>query len=268
MVDSTDSLLEDDLAILKEAVLAAGKTALSHYKREQKSWIKPDGSPVSEADLAVDATLTSALSGARPGYGMISEENAERMDVAARTFIVDPIDGTRAFLRGHAVWSVVAAIIEDGRPVAAAVLEPVNGSLYLATRGGGATRNGVPLQVSGHVGMAGASVALPGPLFRDGGFDAAGVKRAAMIPSLALRLVRVAEAKLDGVITKPGPHHWDLAAADLIVQEAGGTLTGLTGKVPRYDSSETSHAPVVAASRSLAEVLRLKAAEAFASLSG
>lgn len=267
MADSAAGL-DSDLAVLSAAVQTAGETALSLFNAPTRTWAKADGSPVSEADLAVDAALSAALMTARPGYGLLSEEHISDTGFEARTFVIDPIDGTRAFLRGERVWSVVAAIIEGGRPVAAAILQPVNGQLYLATAGGGATRNGEPITVSQRTGLAGAQVALPGPLYREGGLGAAGVKRAAAIPSLALRLARVADARLDGVITKPGPHHWDLAAADLIVQEAGGTLTSLAGTVPRYDSFETSHAPVIAAPRSLAEALRSKAAEAFAAVTG
>lgn len=259
---------EADLKVLAEAVRAAGEVAMSHYGGKPKHWNKPDGSPVSEADLAVDAALSGALRQARPTYGLLSEEHASEPGAAPRTFVIDPIDGTRAFLGGKHVWSVVAAVIEDGRPVAAAVLEPVAGALYTARQGGGAARNGVPLGVTQRADLAGAEVAMPGPMFREGGLGALGIMRGAQVPSLALRLVRVAEARLDGVITKAGPHHWDLAAADLIVQEAGGTLTDLAGMVPRYDSSDTSHPPVVAASRSLADRLCHKAAAAYATVSG
>ena len=255
-----------DVSVLREAVLSAADVALSYFDTPSKSWAKADGSPVSDADLAVDAALSKALKAARPDYGLVSEEHASDTGFAERTFVIDPIDGTRAFLRGERVWSIVAAVIEGGRPVAAAILAPVTGQLYLAAAGAGATRNGEPIRVSDRADLAGAQVALPGPLFREGGLGAAGVRRAAAIPSLALRIARVADARIDGVITKPGPHHWDLAAADLIVQEAGGTLTSLNGTVPRYDTSETSHAPVIAAPRSLAEALRSKAAAAFAAV--
>lgn len=266
-MDDSTAGLADDVATLKEAVLTAGETALSLFGKGPKSWMKEDGSPVSEADLAVDAALTKVLKAARPDYGLMSEEHTGEIDIEQRTFVIDPIDGTRAFLRGDDVWSVVVAVVEAGRPIASAILEPVTGRLYVASRGGGAFCNDEPLQCSAAALVSGARVALPGPLYREGGLGAAGIRRSPSIPSLALRLVRVAEARLDGVITKPGPHHWDLAAADLIVQEAGGTLTSLSGTLPRYDSYDTSHSPVVAAPRSLADALRSRAAEAFAAVS-
>lgn len=254
--------------VLEESVREASALAMSLFGSGARHWEKPDGSPVSEADLAVDAALSKALHNARPHYGLLSEEHSSEPGSAGRSFVIDPIDGTRAFLGGKKVWSVVAAVIEDGRPVAAAVMEPVSDTLYTARRGGGAHRNGALIGVSHRSVLDGAAVAMPGPIFREGGLGAAGVHRGATVPSLALRLVRVAEARLDGVITKAGPHHWDLAAADLILQEAGGTLTDLSGAIPRYDSLDTAHPPVVAAPRSLAQRLCDKAAEAYAAVSG
>ncbi|MEM0906356.1 MAG: 3'(2'),5'-bisphosphate nucleotidase CysQ [Pseudomonadota bacterium] len=257
---------DTDTGLLSEAVKAAGEVALRYFKADPKVWTKPDGSPVSEADLAVDAALKSFLSAARPKYGWMSEEHTADIDIAARTFVIDPIDGTRAYLRGEPAWAVVAAVIEVGRPVAAAIYQPADPCLYLATAGGGATRDGLPVRVTDKTTLDGSEIALPGVLYRDGGLHLSGVKRAPALPSLALRLAKVAEGRFDGAITKAGPHHWDLAAADLLLVEAGGTLTNLSGELPRYDSLTTSHPPMVAASREFSQTLCRSAAAAFAAL--
>ncbi|WMS45043.1 3'(2'),5'-bisphosphate nucleotidase CysQ [Acuticoccus sp. MNP-M23] len=261
--------LEEDAALIADCATAAGALALQHFRGDVRQWTKDDGSPVSDADLAVDAFINARLCAARPGYGMVSEERekAAAANGIARTFVVDPIDGTRGFLRGEKVWSVVVAIIENGLPVAAAIAEPVRGTLYTAVRGRGALRNGKPIFVSDCGGFNDAEVAMPAPMFRDGDFAQAGAKRAPVLPSLALRLVRVAEGRFDGCVTKTGPHHWDLAAADLIVQEAGGRILNLSGGVPRYDSATTSHPPVVAAPRDFVDVLRARVAAAHATTS-
>nr|WP_269751220.1 inositol monophosphatase family protein [Acuticoccus mangrovi] len=241
--------------MLVEAVRTAGTLARRFFDGDVKSWMKDDASPVSEADIAVDQRLSEILRAARPGYGWLSEELGFAGE-GMRTFVVDPIDGTRAFLRKERAWSVVAAVVERGRPVAAAVFEPMRDACYTATVGTGAFRNGERLHVSMRTSLDGAQVALPGPLYRDGGFREAGVERCKWIPSLALRLARVGEGRIDGCVTKQGPHHWDLAAADLIVHEAGGTLTTLTGTVLRYDTDATSHGPAVAGPLGLVDALR------------
>jgi myo-inositol-1(or 4)-monophosphatase len=248
-----------DLALLTDAVARAGERAFGLQGKPLKQWTKPDGSPVSEADVAVDEALADLLRAQRPDYGWISEELGGAVS-SGRSFVVDPIDGTRAFLRGEDQWSVVAAVIEAGRPMAAAVCRPARGEIYTAVRGGGATRNGSPIAVSSRTALAGATVAMPGALWRDAGFRDAGVKRGGWISSLALRLCRVARGAPDAVVTKPGPHHWDLAAADLIIHEAGGNLTTLAGGLPRYDRGESRHGQVVAGPAALAETLRQMAA--------
>jgi len=248
-----------DLALLTEAVRAAGETALGFRSGSVRQWSKGDGSPVCEVDIAVDEALSASLRPARPGYGWISEELGGA-SVPGRAFVVDPIDGTRAFLAGDDGWSVVAAVVEAGRPVAAAVYRPTRRELYAAALGGGAMLNGVPIRISGRAGLSGATVAMPAVLWRDAGFRDAGVKKGGWIASLALRLCRVARGSPDAVVTKPGPHHWDLAAADLIVHEAGGRLVNFAGTAPRYDAAETAHGAIVAGPAPLAEALRTMAA--------
>lgn len=249
----------EDLGLLIEAVRAAGERALGFYGTAVRRWEKGDGSPVSEADIAVDEALSSALRGARPSYGWVSEELGGAPS-SARAFVVDPIDGTRAFLSGDDGWSVVAAVVEGGRPVASVVYRPTRRELYAAVRGGGATRNGVPITTSGRARLDGATVAMPSALWRDAGFRDAGVKRGGWVASLALRLCRVAGGSPDAAVTKGGPHHWDLAAADLVLHEAGGHLVTFAGTVPRYDSANTAHGAVIAGPAPLAEALRRMAA--------
>ncbi|MEM8664476.1 MAG: 3'(2'),5'-bisphosphate nucleotidase CysQ, partial [Pseudomonadota bacterium] len=248
-MDARTQTLVADKELLLEAVRAAGVVARRYFGKAPRDWRKDDGSPVSEADIATEAALHDTLTAARPHYGWMSEERPDDIRMAERTFVVDPIDGTRGYLRGDRMWSVVAAIIEEGRPIAAAIAAPVAGTLYAAALGGGAERNGTAIAVSTHATLGGANVAMPSTLYREGGMQALGMTRAQGLPSLALRLAKVAEGRYDGVITKKGAQHWDLAAADLIVREAGGALTQLDGTPPRYDTADTRHPPLVAAPR-------------------
>lgn len=250
-----------DMALLIEAVREGGRIATRYAGGNLKMQSKADGSPVTDADIAVDEALAAFLTAARPAYGWCSEEGIFRAAAhgCSRAFVVDPIDGTRAFIRGDSTWTVVAAVIDGGRPIAGVVLRPATGQIYCAALGSGAFRDNTAMRVSACSGLDGARVSLPGPLFRDAGFRDAGVLKAGAVPSLALRLVKVADGELDGTITKHGPHHWDLAAADLIVHEAGGRLTNLSGALHDYSTEVTAHGPTVASPPAITELLRAMA---------
>jgi myo-inositol-1(or 4)-monophosphatase len=243
-----------DTALLAAAVIEAGRVALGYFRKDPKVWTKPGDSPVSEADLAVDRLLTERLTGARPGYGWLSEETLDAADRLARgrVFVVDPIDGTRAFIAGDPVWAVSAAIVEAGRPVAAALFQPATGDLMLAASGLGAWRGATRLVASSRDRLAGARVS--GPRKYLDRFDASrvGVVVEPRVPSLALRLAYVADGRLDVALASGRSHDWDLAAADLLVHEAGGRLTALDGKPIVYNAVEPRHPPLVAAAPGLA----------------
>ena len=124
---------------LAEVLREAGEIALKTFRGEIRSWTKGHNSPVSDADIAVDLFLRERLS--RPGIGWLSEESVDdlkRLD-SERIFIVDPIDGTRSYLAGREDWSICAALVERGRPVAAAIYAPVLREMYVASAAGGAT---------------------------------------------------------------------------------------------------------------------------------
>ena len=130
---------EADLELLRTAAVTAGIIASSYFRRDLKTWTKENSSPVSEADIVLDKFLYSALTTARPDYGWLSEESADDFDRLnhARTFIVDPIDGTRGFIRGEDSWTVSLAVVENGTPVAGVVFAPARNEMYDAWRGGG-----------------------------------------------------------------------------------------------------------------------------------
>ena len=143
---------EADLALITEAARGAGQIALRYWRQAPKAWEKPGLGPVTEADLAVNDHLRTLLLAARPDYGWLSEESADepaRQD-ARHCFIVDPIDGTRAFLEGQEGFSHSLAIATDGRITAAVVHLPARGLTYLAAEEGPATLNGAPLVPADH----------------------------------------------------------------------------------------------------------------------
>lgn len=242
-----------DLVLLEDAARRAGEVALSFFGGEPKTWLKDNKSPVSEADMAVDGFLADVLRVARPDYGWLSEEtadNAERLK-RARTFIVDPIDGTRAFLAGGDEWTIAIAVVEDGRPVAGTVYCPVRGEMIVAHKDGGALLNGKMLSVSSQETLAGARISGPHSIVANKDIVAAGFEQTPNIRSLAYRIALVAAGRVDVAAARSGPSDWDLAAADILVQEAGGRLTDLTGRDIQYNKADTRHPALIAAPRRL-----------------
>ena len=250
--------LAADVALLSEAAREAGEIALRWFRRNPTVWHKDGGSPVSEADLAVDRHLKQRLLAARPDYGWLSEETAdgpERLD-RARVFVVDPIDGTRAFVAGDEGWTVSLAVVEAGRPIVAALLQPTTGALWQAASGGGARLGGELLAITDRRELAGARVAGPKKFLERPALRDAGFAEMRFVPSLALRMAHVADGHLDIAYGSSNAHDWDLAAADLLVQEAGGRLAVPSGEAIAYNRAVPRHPALVAAVPGLFEAAR------------
>ena len=241
--------LAGDVTLLATAAREAGEIAMRWFRHDPKVWQKAGGSPVSEADLAVDRHLKARLLAARPDYGWLSEETAdgpERLE-HTRVFVVDPIDGTRAFVDGDEQWTVSLAVVAAGRPIAAALVQPPTGALWLAASGAGARRNGEALRVDDRAELVGARVSGPRKYLDRSAMREAGFATRRFVPSLALRIAQVADGRLDIAYGSGNAHDWDLAAADLLVQEAGGRVAVPSGAPLVYNRAVPRHPPLVAA---------------------
>jgi myo-inositol-1(or 4)-monophosphatase len=228
----------------------AGELARVTSRGEFRRWTKgADHSPVSEGDIAVNNFLRPQLGALVPEAGWLSEETED--DLAGRTvrtaWIVDPIDGTRAYIAGFPDWTISVALVEDGRPRLAALYAPVTDEMFLGVAGAGATRNGVAIRASSGTGLAGAKLAGPKRYLDRLANLSPDALPQPKVHSLALRLTRVAHGGLDLAFASSGSHDWDLAAADLLVHEAGGAMTDLTGRPLRYNQSQTAHNALIAA---------------------
>jgi myo-inositol-1(or 4)-monophosphatase len=238
-------------ADLARTMREAGALARRTFQQPLRSWTKAHNSPVSEADIAVDELLRARLTALLPDCAWLSEESSDDLArlKSGRLWIVDPIDGTRAYIAGRADWSISVALVEDGRPIAASIFAPVEDSLFLAGAGRGATRNGQPIAASAGAAIAQARAAGPKPFLDRLAALAPDVAAEPKIHSLALRLARVAQGRLDIAFASADSHDWDLAAADLLVHEAGGALTTLQGQTLNYNRADPTHGALVAAGR-------------------
>ncbi len=246
----------DDLRLLTDAAHAAGTIAHRFFRKAPDAWEKPGGAgPVTEADLAVDRMLREELGAARPAYGWLSEETEDdpaRLE-ADRVFIIDPIDGTRAFIEGNATWAISLAVAERGAVTAAVVYLPMRDMLYTAAKGAGARFNGDPILASPKRDLAGARVLAARPTFDPWNWQDATpppVKRA-FRSSLAYRMSLVGEGRFDAMLTLRATWEWDIAAGALIVAEAGGIVSDRRLAPLRFNSPGAQVNGVLAAGAGL-----------------
>jgi len=207
----------------------------SRWQGEFRQWEKVPGHPVCDVDLAADAMLKERLLAIDPEAGWLSEETADDPErlLRSRVWVVDPIDGTRDFLRGRGGWAVSVALVEGGRPIIGVLDAPARGEHWRALAGAGATRNGALLQVSGHDQLAGARV--PADVLPRADNDLVAVEKP---NSIALRIGMVAAGQADLVAAMRWGKEWDIAAAALIAQEAGAIVTDALGRPLRYNSTK------------------------------
>src|SRR5258708_7067777 len=222
------------------------------FKTPLKNWTKGEAlAAVSDADIAVDVLLRERLTGDGAAIGWLSEESVDdpaRLD-ARYVWIVDPIDGTRAYIAGLPDWAVSAALVENGRPVAACLYAPVSDEFFFAVAGQSATRNGVTIPATRGAQIEQARIAGPKKFLERVQAIAPPFAVMPRTHSLALRLARIAEGTFDAAIAGGNSHDWDLAAADLLVHEAGGALTSTAGTTLVYNGATPVHGVLVAAGR-------------------
>ncbi len=254
-----------DFDLIRDAAQEAGKLALSYWGRSIQKQRKADGSEVTEADHAVDELLAARLRGARPGYGWFSEESAEHNDRlhARRVWIVDPIDGTRAFIQGGNDWVIALALIEDHVPVLAAVVNPVRGEVFEARVGAGAFLNGRRLHASKQGALAGARLAVPDSLLKPNRWRRPWPPVTFVLAnSIIYRMALVASGKADASFATKPKWEWDVAAGALLVSEAGGIVTDACGFPLAFNSREAKVPGFLAAAPKLHHILAERMSDA------
>lgn len=244
------------LDLLRDAAHVAGAMAMGFYRHGAPTAARIDykagGSPVTEADLAVDRYLCDRLRPAVPEAAWLSEETVDDLDrlLHDHVLVVDPIDGTRSFAAGDPHWAVSVALVSHGRPVVGVVHAPALDRTYEAALGSGARLNGRPTAASDRAELSGASLSAPAgfikPLVR-----AVPVALVERIPSLACRFAAVAGGGLDAAIASPDSHDWDLAGIDIVLHEAGATITAGDARPLHYNQRVPRHRTLYAAGLNL-----------------
>jgi myo-inositol-1(or 4)-monophosphatase len=256
----------DDLAkAISAAAAEAGRLALDSWETDFRRWEKEAGSPVCDVDIAVDELLKQRLKAIDPTAGWLSEETADSASRLGgrRVWVVDPIDGTRDYLRGHSGWCVSVALVEDHLPIIGVLDAPARGEHWCAAAGQGATRNGQSLRASMRLELPGSRV--PADTLPKVDEDLIAVPRA---NSIALRIAMVAADDADLCASLRWGNEWDIAAAALIAAEAGAVVTDALGLPIRYNSDPAETFGVMASAPAIhtAAVARLAERAAAASV--
>lgn len=250
--DTGDHDLSADRALLSTAVHEAGEIARRYFRSDAKRWQKGPGQIVTEADIAIDRQLHEHLIGNRPEDGWISEETADdgSRHRSRRVWIVDPIDGTRSFAEGVPEFTISVALVIDGQPVLASVFNPITSEHFEASAGGGASIDGKPLIPSAQETISGASLlASSGEMRKRRWPDMMPTANFTTIGSLAYKLALVAAGRFAGLVSLRSCHDWDIAAAVLLLEEAGACLGDAAGEPIRLNQSSLRHGGLVAAGR-------------------
>lgn len=259
---------EADLELAVAAATEAADHALWRSTRGFRTWDKGDRNPVTSSDLEVDQLLKDRLLGGRPGYGWLSEETADSpLRLGQRQlWVVDPIDGTRDYVRGRDGWAVSVALVVDGTVRIGVLAAPALGRIFVGTAAG-ATMNGHPITISGRTDEVGMRLPI------DPAFAAARlwdepwqVEPIAKPNSIALRMALVACGEADGLIDGRLTNEWDVAAASRIVEAAGGRVTDREGQAFRFNKPEPDCRGIVAATPALHERLAWRLATGRAAL--
>jgi myo-inositol-1(or 4)-monophosphatase len=242
--------MERELHILSEAVRQAGDRCLEVARRGFETHIKKDRSPVTSADLAVNALLHETLRREFPDDGWLSEEGPDDPGRLGRkrVWIVDPIDGTKYFMRGEPTYVIAAALVVGSRPVVAVLLNPATGELFSAVHGQGARLNGEEIRTR-RTATFPLTILVHPPSLRQG-------KLAAFEPyahcrpmgSIAYSLGLLAAGRADACVNFERMNEWDVAAGVLLIEEAGGSVTDSTGLPFMFNRDTTSIYGVLAAS--------------------
>ncbi|MEM8635751.1 MAG: 3'(2'),5'-bisphosphate nucleotidase CysQ [Pseudomonadota bacterium] len=250
-----------DIKTMRKAAKAAGKLALDYFRSDAvETWDKAPGHPVTEADIEVNALLADKLQSARPEYGWLSEETVDDLSGRGRDriWVVDPIDGTRAFMRSDPDWCVAIALVERGQAIASAIYAPVFDELYLAQAGKGAFLNDEPISVSDQSKERGMRLITNRSLVEHPGWPEPWPKLTVSDPkpnATLYRMALVASGRWDATLALFRKSDWDLAAGTLLVEEAGGLATTHLGAAFRFNQEVPEQMSMVAAGKALHPLL-------------
>jgi myo-inositol-1(or 4)-monophosphatase len=257
--DATDGDLKRETALAIKAARAAGEILRGHWRRGgYQIGSKDKDNPVTEADLEADRALKRLLHDPFPEYGWLSEETADSEDRLAcrRVWIVDPLDGTKEFIKGIPEFCVAVALVEDGEPVLGVTYNPIRREMFWSARGKGCHLNSKRVRVTRTRALHRANVLASRSETARGEWEVFhGKLKVSPTGSVAYKLALVAAGIADATFTRSPKSEWDIAAGAALIREAGGTMTDIHGNSIRFNQRHVRVAGMIADNTVLHEQL-------------
>ena len=242
--------------LVKESILKAGKLALKWFKKDPEQWKKDDGSLVSKADIEINDLLNKLLKNKNPEFGWLSEENEDDKSRLNKkiTFVVDPLDGTKAFLEGKKEFSISVAIVKNGLPVSGIVFSPSTDEMFEAEKNKGSWKNNKKVIISNYNRLEKCKMIAFKPMFSHPAWKEPWPKMdVENRNSIAYRMALVASGQYDAMMALNSKNDWDIAAGDLLISEAGGIVTLHTNKKIIYNIENTKKPSVIGTNKAIHE---------------
>jgi len=259
--------LDYDYDLLINAVREAGTIAKEFFGKTKKQWEKKFGEPVSEVDIKINQFLKKRLLAKRSEYGWLSEESPDNEDrlQKRKVWVIDPIDGTRAYLKNEPEYSISAALLVDNKPTIGVVFNPQTEKFFHALSGKGAKEGQKKIKVSDVDQLERSKIYISHrEALKLQHIMKSLQSRVRPISSIAYKLSLVAMGSGDAAISISKKSDWDIAAAHVIIEEAGGVLTQINGDKISYNQENPEHASIAAANPKLHEkIIRYVAQKQF-----
>ncbi|MBN8649688.1 MAG: 3'(2'),5'-bisphosphate nucleotidase CysQ [Caulobacterales bacterium] len=246
--------LLNDLELAKSAAIKTGDMVMTYFNKPIEVIEKSPNNPVTEADYKADELLQTILKVQRPEYGWLSEETKDdgsRFE-NSKIWMVDPIDGTRAFIKGLPHFTISIALIENGDAVLGVIYNPATGEMFNAAKNNGAYKNNKPILSSNSSQLSGAKMLGDKNMFSSKSWP---TQWPEMIieqrNSIAYRMALVASGEFDAAIATAPKNYWDVAAGTIILKEANGKITDHKGQEFHFDRNLPLQKSLVASNLNL-----------------
>ncbi len=258
----TDFINEQNLEIIsKDALMQASKIALEFKNKTMKVEYKTKGQPVTEADVKIDNYLKNFFKRKTPNFGWLSEETEDDGSRFKNEYFwcLDPIDGTRSFINQKPEYTISLALIKKTTPILGFVVNPETQEFFFAKKNKGAFCNNKKINVNNKKEIQNCRYAISNSeIGRLSELNFVHEKNIIKMGSIAYKIALVAKGEIDIAISFTKKNDWDVAAADLILQEAGGKINEINGKLVQYNTSDLKIKSIVASNKTILTELQCK----------
>lgn len=239
---------------IRDSIIKAGKIALKWFKNDPENWEKEDGSLISKVDIEINNLLGRILKKSNPNFGWLSEESEDDKSRLEKeiTFVVDPLDGTKAFLEGKKEFSISIALVKNGEPISGIVYSPSTKEIFESEKNKGSWKNKKRIYISKFNELNGCKMVAFKPMFSHPSWKSPWPKMSIENRnSVAYRMALVASGEFDAMMALNSKNDWDIAAGDLLITEAGGYVSQHNAKKLKYNNVSTKKPSVIGSNKKI-----------------